>query len=70
MAQGHFVAQTYLRQWADPSPGMLRRYGKRTGKEFPCAPKNVCREWNWVCRFGKKYSRLTKVLASTVKLRR
>jgi len=40
-------AQTYLRQWADPSSGMLRGYGKRTGREFPCAPKDVCREWDW-----------------------
>ncbi len=47
MAQDHFVAQTYLRQWADPSSGMLRGYGKRTGREFPCAPKDVCREWDW-----------------------
>jgi hypothetical protein len=47
MAQDHFVAQTYLRQWADPSSGMLYGYGKHTGKEFPCAPKDVCREWDW-----------------------
>ena len=47
MAQDHFVAQTYLKHWADPHSGMLRGYGKRSGKEFPCAPKDVCREWDW-----------------------
>lgn len=41
------MAQTYLRHWADPESGMLRGYGKRSGKEFPCAPKDVCRDWDW-----------------------
>ena len=26
---------------------MLRGYGKRSGKEFPCATKDICREWDW-----------------------
>jgi hypothetical protein len=47
MAKDHFVAQTYLRQWVDPATEKMRGYGKRTGKEFPCATENVCREWNW-----------------------
>jgi hypothetical protein len=25
---------------------MLRGYGKRSGKEFPCAPKDICHEWD------------------------
>jgi hypothetical protein len=26
---------------------MLFGYGKRSGKEFPCATKDVCHEWDW-----------------------
>ncbi|SCB41418.1 Protein of unknown function [Bradyrhizobium shewense] len=59
MAKDHFVAQTYLRQWASPSSAMLRGYGKRTGKEFPCAPKDVCHEWDWdVNPYFKEHPRL------------
>jgi hypothetical protein len=47
MAQDHYVAQTYLKHWADPGTGMLRGYNKRVDKQFPCYPKDVCREWNW-----------------------
>jgi Protein of unknown function (DUF4238) len=47
MARDHFVAQTYLKHWADPQSEMLRGYGKRSGKEFPCAPKDICHEWDW-----------------------
>ncbi|NWG26433.1 MAG: DUF4238 domain-containing protein [Pseudorhodoplanes sp.] len=47
MAQDHFVAQTYLKHWANPHSGMLHGYGKLSGKEFPCAPKDVCRAWDW-----------------------
>lgn len=47
MAKDHFVAQTYLRQWINPATGKMRGYAKRTGKEFPCATENVCREWDW-----------------------
>jgi hypothetical protein len=54
MAKDHFVAQTYLRQWVNPATDKMRGYGKRTGKEFPCATDNVCREWDWDVnpRFG------------------
>jgi hypothetical protein len=47
MARDHFVAQTYLKHWAHPQSGMLRGYGKQSGKEFPCAPKDVCHAWDW-----------------------
>jgi hypothetical protein len=47
MARDHFVAQTYLSHWTDPQSGMLRGYGRRSGKEFPCAPKDVCHAWDW-----------------------
>jgi hypothetical protein len=46
VSHDHFVAQTYLKHWCDPKTGMLRAYSKG-GKEFPCYPKDVCREWNW-----------------------
>src|SRR5262249_54078022 len=26
---------------------MLRGYSKRSGKEFPCSPKDVCHAWDW-----------------------
>jgi hypothetical protein len=47
MAKDHFVAQTYLRHWCNPKTGMLHGYSKPAEKEFPCHPKDVCREWNW-----------------------
>ena len=47
MARDHFVAQTYLREWVNPESGMMHGYGKRSSKEFPCATKDVCREWDW-----------------------
>jgi Protein of unknown function (DUF4238) len=47
MARDHFVAQTYLKHWTNPRSGMLRGYGKQSGKEFPCAPKDVCHAWDW-----------------------
>lgn len=47
MARDHFVAQTYLKHWTNPQSGMLLGYGKQSGKEFPCAPKDVCHAWNW-----------------------
>lgn len=47
MPNDHFIAQTYLRHFGDPSKaGMLHAYQKSTGKYFPCRPKNVCREWD------------------------
>ena len=47
MARDHFVAQTYLKHWVNPQSGMLRGYGKQSGKEFPCAPRDVCHAWDW-----------------------
>jgi hypothetical protein len=47
MANDHFIAQTYLKHFGDPSKaGMLHGYQKSTGKYFPCWPKDVCREWD------------------------
>jgi Protein of unknown function (DUF4238) len=47
MSKDHFVAQTYLKHWCDSNTNMLRGYSKATDKEFPCYPKDVCREWKW-----------------------
>jgi hypothetical protein len=47
MSKDHFVAQTYLRYFSDPSkPGMLHAYRKSDGKTFPCRTKDVCHEWD------------------------
>jgi Protein of unknown function (DUF4238) len=47
MTKDHFVAQTYLRRFSDPShKGMLHAYRKSNGKYFPCHPKDVCHEWD------------------------
>src|ERR1700677_226674 len=47
MTKDHFVAQTYLRYFGDPSkPGMLHAYRKSDGKTFPCRTKDVCHEWD------------------------
>jgi hypothetical protein len=47
MAKDHFVAQTYLRHFGDPSrKGMLHAYRKSDGKYFPCNTKDVCHEWD------------------------
>src|ERR1051325_11025013 len=47
MALDHFVAQTYLKHWCDPRTGQMRGYKKAIEQNFPCSPKDVCREWNW-----------------------
>jgi hypothetical protein len=47
MAMDHFVAQTYLKHWCDPRTEKLRGYKKASEDNFPCSPKDVCREWNW-----------------------
>ena len=47
MAEDHYVAQTYLKHWCDPRTSKLRGYKKATDENFPCSPKDVCREWNW-----------------------
>ena len=47
MAQDHFVAQTYLRKFGDPNRGYLMHgYRKVPPKDFPCRPRDVCREWD------------------------
>jgi Protein of unknown function (DUF4238) len=47
MAQDHFVAQTYLKHFGDSTRGgVLHGYRKRDGLQFPCWPKDVCREWD------------------------
>ena len=47
MANDHFIAQTYLRNFGDGSNGgMLHGYRKSDGTQFPCWPKDVCREWD------------------------
>ncbi len=59
MAHDHFVAQTYLKHWANPLSGMLRGYGKQSEKEFPCATKDVCHAWDWdVNPYFKENARL------------
>lgn len=45
MANDHYVAQTYLRNFAGLS-GMLRAYRKSDGKTFPCRPRDICAEPN------------------------
>jgi len=45
MAQDHYIAKTYLKQFGD-STGRPHGYRKPTGEYFPCYPRDVCREWN------------------------
>ena len=46
MANDHFVAQTYLKRFAQPRGTQLHGYSKSKLTEFPCWPKDVCREWD------------------------
>jgi hypothetical protein len=47
MSNDHFVAQTYLRHFGDPSRGdVMYAYRKSTGDEFPCHPRAACHEWD------------------------
>jgi hypothetical protein len=47
MSNDHFVAQTYLRHFGDPSRGgIMHAYRKSKGDDFPCYPKDVCHEWD------------------------
>lgn len=47
MAKDHFIARTYLKQFGDAAHGgQLYGYSKSTGKQFPCWPAHVCREWD------------------------
>jgi hypothetical protein len=45
MPRDHFVAQTYLKQFADPS-GVLHAYRKPDGFAFRAWPRDVCAEWD------------------------
>ena len=47
MPNDHFVAQTYLKRWCDPTTNMLQGYSKTIDKEFPCRTQDVCRQWDW-----------------------
>jgi Protein of unknown function (DUF4238) len=47
VSEHHFIAKTYLKHWCDPTTGKLFAYRKNLpGEPFPCAPRDVCREWN------------------------
>lgn len=47
MANDHYVAQTYLKHWCNPSDRyLMRAYRKSDHKQFPCKPADVCREWD------------------------
>jgi hypothetical protein len=47
MPEDHYVARTYLKHFGDPKRGgMLHGYQKPEGRNFPCWPKDVCREWD------------------------
>ena len=47
MANDHFVARTYLKHFGDAEKGgQLYAYRKADGKQFPCWPNDVCKEWN------------------------
>lgn len=47
MPRDHFVAQTYLRSFGDPTrDGQLHAYRKDGGTPFPVGPHNICKEWD------------------------
>jgi hypothetical protein len=41
--QDHYIAKTYLKHFAG-SDGRLWAYRKRDGSNFPCRPRDICRE--------------------------
>ena len=45
MPKDHYVAQTYLRHFAD-GDGLLHVYRKSDGKYWQSGPKGVCHEWD------------------------
>lgn len=45
MTRGHYIAQTYLKQFAG-CDGLLHAYRKSDRSSFHCRPKDVCFEWN------------------------
>jgi hypothetical protein len=47
MANDHFIARTYLKHFGDAEKGgQLYGYRKTDGRQFPCRPGDVCREWD------------------------
>lgn len=46
MSRDHFVAQTYLKHWADPTTNKLQAYRKDGGEPFLCGKRDVCFEWD------------------------
>ena len=47
MTRDHYIAQTYLKHFGDPTiGGMLHACRESSGKTFRCWPRNVCREWD------------------------
>ena len=47
MPEDHFVARTYLKHFGNPKTGgQLYGYSKSNGAQFPCWPRDVCREWD------------------------
>jgi hypothetical protein len=46
MSRDHFVAQTCLRHWSDPTTQKLNAYRKDGGEPFLCATRDVCFEWD------------------------
>src|SRR5262249_23356384 len=46
MSRDHFVAQTYLKHWADPTTDRLQAYRKDGGEPFLCGKRDVCFEWD------------------------
>jgi len=47
MPQDHYVAETYLRAFADPKTGRLHAYRKRDPGYFTPSPDAVCKTMNW-----------------------
>lgn len=45
MPQDHYVAETYLKHFIGNN-GFLRAYRKRDLIDFPCRPRNICRQFN------------------------
>lgn len=82
MPHDHFIAQTYLRNFGDSTHGgMLHGYRKSDGAQFPCWPKDVCREWDgdlnpvWLAgredllgQFRKIFEPIWRVAAETLLL--
>lgn len=67
MAQDHFVARTYLKHFGNAASGQLHGYRKSDGAQFPCWPKDVCREWDgdlnsaWLTRYPDLLGQFRKI---------